>query len=384
MASLYLHIPFCEKKCIYCDFYSVEHLQSMDAFVASLKKEIELYAEYGKRDPVETIFFGGGTPSLLPPKTVGEILNLLAGKFTINKDAEITLEANPGTVDKQKLFDLKAAGLNRISFGVQSFHKSDLEFLSRIHTADEATEAVAWAQQVGFTNINIDLIYALPNQTMAQWEENLRRAISLGTQHLSAYNLIVEEGTPLARMVRAKQVSPLPTDTEAEMYEFTMEYLGARGFDHYEVSNYSLPGFESRHNSNYWNHTNYIGFGPSAHSFWNDRRWWNIANIQSYCQHIEKGETPVAGDEHLSGSQLFEEAVMLDARCGKVDLRSLEERYGAEIEPIAELCDSIATDGLATKISATMYTLTPRGYLLCDEISERIIREKAHTKLHAA
>jgi oxygen-independent coproporphyrinogen-3 oxidase len=386
MASLYLHIPFCEKKCIYCDFYSIESLSSIDAFLRALETEITSYAEYGKRETFETIFFGGGTPSLLSPETIGRLLDLLHRTYTVTDTAEITLETNPGTVDSAKLAGYKSAGINRLSFGVQSFHQKDLGFLSRIHTVQEARDAVAWAKEAGFKNVNIDLIYALPGQTHDEWKDNLDQAMALGTQHISAYNLIVEDGTPLARMVHSKQVSPAPTETEAEMYEMTMEYLASHGFVHYEVSNYALPGCESQHNSNYWNHTNYLGFGPSAHSFWQNRRWWNIANIQTYNNKLNERILPLAGEETLTAEQLLEEEIMLNARCGKIDLGSMADKHGIEIEHSGTLdfVRAMESEGLVTFETATLYTLTPKGFLVCEEISERLIRNLAAATAHAA
>ena len=219
-----------------------------------------MYKSYSENERFETIFFGGGTPSLLAPEEIADILQHLAKTFTVQPEAEITLETNPGTVDRKKLEGFRRAGINRLSFGVQSFFDEDLKFLTRIHSASQAREAVRFAQEAGFNNISVDLIFALPNQTLSRWEENLRFALELNPQHISAYGLIIERGTPLFRMVDAKIVSPQPVETEAAMYEMTMGYLHAAGFEHYEVSNYAKPGFRSVHNCNYWNHSHYIGF----------------------------------------------------------------------------------------------------------------------------
>ncbi|MBI4547235.1 MAG: radical SAM family heme chaperone HemW [Ignavibacteriae bacterium] len=387
MASLYLHIPFCEHKCIYCDFYSVESLDSMDRFLSALKQEIELYADYSIKEEFETIFFGGGTPSLLKPKTLHEILDRLSTTFTIRRDAEVTVEANPGTVDRAKLRSYREAGVNRLSFGVQSFHDDELKFLTRIHSSEQAKVSVLMAKDVGFNNVNIDLIFSLPNQTLQRWEENLRQAVELEPQHISAYSLIVEKGTPLADMVAAKLVSPLPVETEAEMYEFTMAYLRSAGFQHYEVSNYAKPGFRSRHNSNYWNHSNYLGFGPSAHSFWSAtplgdrRRWWNVRSIDGYCEKILNRQLPLAGQEVLTEEQLVEEAIMLGLRSDGIDLYRLSSEFGVDLLTAARSTIEQLTAEHLTTLNDHTLRLTDKGYLLCDEISEVMISSisLAHT-----
>jgi oxygen-independent coproporphyrinogen-3 oxidase len=284
MPGLYIHIPFCERKCVYCDFYSIEGSSMMGRFLESLSHEINLCAQLGRDGLVfDTVYFGGGTPSLLSPSAVGSILDDLHRNFQVAKTTEITLEVNPGTVDSEKLKEFRQIGVNRLSIGIQSFHEHELKFLGRIHSAHEAKACVRSAQEVGYDNVSLDLIYALPGQDLRDCEDNLSTAVSLSPQHISAYSLIVEEGTPLARMVARGEVLPTSEEVETEMYLLTMEYLAARGFEHYEVSNYARRGFHSLHNSLYWNHDSYLGFGPSAHSFWcgepflESTRWWNVA-----------------------------------------------------------------------------------------------------------
>jgi oxygen-independent coproporphyrinogen-3 oxidase len=373
LAGLYLHIPFCEHKCIYCDFYSIEALQPIDEFVNLLKREIGLYAPYGHAETFSTVFFGGGTPSLLKPQVIGELIALLGNTFRLDPGSEITLEANPGTVDLEKLRQYRRAGVNRVSFGIQSFFDDDLRFLTRIHTGDQAIRSVRMAQAAGFDNVSLDLIFALPGQTPDRWERNLRQAVELGPRHISAYSLIVERGTPLSRMVAAKQVSPLPIESEAEMYEFTMKFLGESGYEHYEVSNYALPGYRSRHNGNYWNHTNYLGFGPSAHSFWQNRRWWNVANLRSYCSGICDNRLPVDGEETLTQSELFDESVMLGLRGEGINLDRLQSAYGVDlISRKASLIERLRSDALVV-IDRRFLKLTDKGYLFCDEISRLLL-----------
>lgn len=379
MAGLYLHIPFCEHKCIYCDFYSIENLRGIDAFLDALGREIGMYAEYATGESFGTIYFGGGTPSLLSPSQLGRILSQLHSNYSIASDAEITVETNPGTVDAQKLREYRALGFNRLSVGIQSFHEDELSFLTRIHSAREAKECVRAAHHVGFDNVSLDLIFALPNQTIERWQSNLYQAVELEPQHISAYSLIVERGTPLARMVAAKQVSPVPVEKDALMYERTMEFFATEGHEHYEVSNYARPGYRSRHNSNYWNHTNYLGFGPSAHSFWTSmetresRRWWNIANLSTYIEKLSRGVTPVAGDEILTGQQLLEEAIMLGLRSDGIDFQHLREQFGVDfLESLHSLLDQLFERELAV-VKGGKLRLTDRGFLICDEVCERIL-----------
>ncbi|MFN0157667.1 MAG: radical SAM family heme chaperone HemW [Bacteroidota bacterium] len=378
MPSLYLHIPFCEKKCVYCDFYSLESSSMMGEFLNALHNEIDLYADLGAGSSFSTIFFGGGTPSLLTPAQLESILTHLHRKFSIAPDAEVTLETNPGTATIEKLAAFKSLGVNRLSIGIQSFHEDELHFLTRIHDAAQAMQCVKWARQVGFENYSIDLMYALPGQTRERWLQNLDTAMSLAPLHISAYGLIVEDGTPLARMVQSKQVSPAPTDEEAELYEVTMEYMERRGYEHYEVSNYARPGFRSQHNYNYWTHEPYIGFGPSAHSFWKGmdgtaRRWWNIAHLSHYCERLQKHELPLVSDEQLSTAQLMTERIFLGLRSDGVDMRRFRKDFGVDFagQRGDELRDIVGA-GLAT-IAAGSFRLTSKGYLLCDEICARLM-----------
>lgn len=377
MASLYLHIPFCEKKCIYCDFYSIENFSPLEDFLPALHREIDMRATFVPAATFETIFFGGGTPSLLTPGQLESILAHLHGVFSVDADAEITLEANPGTVTREKLAAYRSLGVNRLSFGVQSFHDEDLKFLSRIHDSRQAFDAVACARDAGFENLNIDLIYALPGQSMSRWEENLRTAVALDTQHLSAYGLIVEDQTPLARMVQARTVSPKPAEEEALFYEATMAFLEQNGFEHYEVSNYARPGFRSRHNYNYWRHVNYLGFGPSAHSFWNEngvaRRWHNIANLSHYCASLRGDRLPLVTEERLTQQQLIAERIFLGLRSDGIDIKQLAEDSASGTPLLREtLVDGLVENGSMIR-TENVLRLTSKGYLLCDEISERLV-----------
>ena len=378
MASLYLHIPFCEHKCIYCDFYSIApaepgetHTPQIGGFLSALDTEIRLRAEDARfREPVETIFFGGGTPSLLHPSEIEKILSLLTSRFSIDPRAEITLETNPGTVDKQKLQAFHSAGINRISMGIQSFHDDDLKFLTRIHTSSEAKQCVIDAYAAGFENVSFDLIFSLPLQSLQRWKSNLDQAIELQPAHISCYSLMVEPGTPLFSMVQSNQVTPLDNEHDAELYEWTMDFLTSHGFEQYEVSNFAKPDYKCRHNINYWNHSNYLSFGPSAHSFWKNERWWNGSNISAYIEQLQNQRLPVSGGEHLSKTTLMEEAIFLGLRSEGIDLDKFRLRFTSDLTAEnSHVLSDLIHKGLA-RMDGRKLRLTAKGYLVCDEICQ--------------
>jgi oxygen-independent coproporphyrinogen-3 oxidase len=379
MASLYIHVPFCEKKCLYCDFYSVESVTGLEDFLSALVREIAAYGDFGRKEPVETVFFGGGTPSLLSPSQLERILHAARSSFSIQPDAEITMEANPGTVDLGKLRGYRDLGVNRLSVGIQSFSEKELRFLSRIHDRGEALAAIEDARAAGFENLSCDLIYSLPGQTRMEWEATLDAALDLGPAHISAYSLIVEEQTPLARMVAAGQVVPSLPESEAELYEATMARLEGAGYEHYEVSSYARPGYRCRHNLAYWSHGNYLGFGPSAHSFWHSadwqeaRRWWNIANVRTYGERLLWGKLPVASEERLGGDALVNERIFLGLRSDGLRLAAVEKDFRFVFHSRQkELIRGLVEEGLAVLEYGNL-RLTSRGYLLCDEIGERLL-----------
>lgn len=378
-ASLYVHVPFCERKCVYCDFYSIENTSRTAEFLQALLREIPMQAHYGSGMEFETIFLGGGTPSLLEPGELNAVLSCLRSSFSVAPDAEITVETNPGTVTQEKLSAYRELGVNRLSIGIQSFSADELHFLSRIHDADQAVQCVEMARQAGFNNINLDLIFSLPGQMLNRWEENLLKALELHPEHLSAYSLIVENHTPLFRMVQSQQVSPNPVETEAAMYERTMKILEDHGFEHYEVSNYARPGLRSRHNYNYWSHRNYLGFGPSAHSFWkNDgeedgRRWWNIPNLSTYCTRLKNDSLPVLSEESVGRDELITERIFLGLRSDGLDVDGLQRDLGFDLLHRQQgFIGQLVNAGSAYFDGASL-RLTPKGFLLCDEICGRLV-----------
>ncbi len=367
--GVYIHIPFCEKKCFYCDFYSIENQSQRSDFVSSLLKEIELYSLSHPKRRADTIFFGGGTPSLLAPAEMGQIIDSVRKNFEITPDAEFTIECNPGTVDTKYLAEYREIGANRLSFGVQSFFDDELKFLSRIHDSKAAVAAFKKARDAGFDNINIDLMYALPGQTKERVLSNLSTAVALAPNHISAYSLIVEPGTPLFSAVANRQVSPADENTEALLYETVMSFMGNNGFHHYEISNYSIPGFKCRHNLKYWDGGEYAGFGPSAHSHLGNRRFWNVSSLNAYLSKLSEGVLPIASTENLSQSETKDEFIFLSLRKGKLSLRLLRATHGVELA--GEFLSGLSVSGYAV-IEGEELVLTRKGFTVCDEIASEI------------
>lgn len=379
MASLYVHIPYCEKKCIYCDFYSVESMHSLSRFLNALERETALAAErYSATEAFETIFLGGGTPSLLSPSTLESILESLYARFSIRPDAEITVETNPGTVDLDKLRGYRSCGVNRLSIGIQSFCPEELKFLGRIHAAEDATSCVEDAYRAGFENVSVDLIFSLPQQTREQWKETLRRAIALEPKHVSTYSLIVEEHTPLHSMVQKGAVSTLTESEDADLYDLAIAMTADHGFRQYEISNFAKAGYECRHNMNYWNHSNYVGLGPSAHSFWKDnmkrgRRRWNVRSIAQYCEAVAHGRLPIAGDEIVDEEKMLSEAVFLGLRTGELNAATLQQLYGIDIISAYDKTLRRFSDEGVLRIDDRRIKLTRKGFMICDAIAESLL-----------
>lgn len=393
MAGLYIHIPFCEKKCIYCNFYSIEVFDGKERFLDALVREIGMRAESlaagGDAPPAyDTIFFGGGTPSLLSPEEMERIFTALRGHFHVAPGAEITMECNPGALTAEWLEGYRGLGVNRLSFGVQSFHDDELRFLSRIHTASEARRSIELARKV-FENVSLDLIFALPNQTRERWRSNLEEGVRLGTEHISAYSLIFEEGTRLHAMRLAGDVRPAPDALEADMYEETMETLAGHGFEQYEVSNYARPGRECRHNLGYWERRSYISFGPSAHAFHTrpsePLRWANYSNLSAYLDAIEAGKLPVASSEVITPQLAIEEIIYLGLRSRGVMLEEFRSVAGIDLPIAARKEVEMMLAGGYASLEEERLKLTRKGYPFADRFAVRLIDavERAIPKLMA-
>lgn len=335
MAGLYVHIPFCKSRCIYCDFYSTTRESEAEAYVGALCREIrnrrqELPGAADGLVRVRTMYIGGGTPSLLSPAQLARISQTIRENYAVEADAEVTVEMNP----EDSVHPAHLRGMNRISLGIQTFSDDLLRLLRRRHTAERAVEAVRGLQAAGIQNISIDLIYGLPGQTLQQWESDLDVAFSLGVQHLSAYALSYEPGTPLWKMRQRGEVQEVADEVSVEMYRRLCERAHEEGFEHYEISNFALPGFRSRHNSSYWTGDPYLGFGPGAHSF--DGVRTRRANRPSLSDYLKAGEEAADGtflppceQEVLSDSELYDEMVMCGLRTrGGINLQRLTERFG--------------------------------------------------------
>jgi oxygen-independent coproporphyrinogen-3 oxidase len=312
-AGIYVHIPFCERKCGYCDFYSEIDTQKIPAFLAALSKEMQLTSDPDIK--ADTLYIGGGTPSLLTPKQMGKIVDLAALNFNLGASSEMTLEINPATAGTRDLQDYAAFGFNRINIGIQSFNDQNLAFLGRKHDSRQALAAVQAAKDAGFSNVGIDLIYGLPDQTAAAWKKDLLQAIRLSPKHISCYLLTYEPHTPLYADMEAGNFAPLPDLHTADLFRMTHNFLSAAGYEHYEISNFARgTRCRSLHNQKYWNFVPYIGLGPDAHSFKNPQRWWNHRSLELYLNDIQHGIPPRSEEEELSQEQQMIESLYLGLR----------------------------------------------------------------------
>ncbi len=314
MAGIYIHIPFCKKACHYCNFHFSTSKKLLPKFINALTKEAEIQQSFLSEN-VETIYFGGGTPSILDVNDLQKIISAIYKNYSVSNSAEITLEANPDDVSEEKLQQWKTLGINRISLGIQSFVKEELEWMNRSHNAKQAIESAQLIQQ-HFDNYSLDLIFGSPLLTKELWLKNIHQALTFQPPHLSCYALTIEEKTVFGNWVTNKKLAPINNDNQAEQFEILMDELEANNYLHYEISNYAKPGFESKHNSSYWQGKNYLGLGPSAHSFNGKSRFWNVANNALYISGIENG-TSVSEVEHLTAKQQFNEYIMISLRTSK-------------------------------------------------------------------
>ena len=374
--GVYIHIPFCRARCAYCDFNTYAGLERlMPSYVAAVRQEIEAASERWGRLFVPTIYFGGGTPSLLSPNLVGELVRALRSTFRVSRDAEITIEANPGTVDVDGLSQLRAMGVNRLSLGIQSAHDDELRLLGRIHTWEKATETVKAARAAGFDNFSLDFIYGLPGQTLARWRETLDAAITLSPEHLSLYCLTIEENTPLAKQIAESQIAHPDPDLAADMYEMAESRLVKAGFFHYEISNWARPNLKvSQHNLTYWRNETWLGMGAGAHSWMDGHRWANAPRPREYIAALEQGRAPVAETEAIDRRLEMGETMMMGLRLaeGVGDARfcarfgvGLEAAFGTELAQLQNL-GLLAWNGQTAR-------LTARGRLLGNQVFMRFL-----------
>ncbi len=311
--GLYVHVPFCRNKCVYCDFYSVMDLSLIPAWLKAIERELPLYTE--KFTDFDSLYLGGGTPSLLTPEELSFLMETIHRYITLDPESEITIEVNPDDVSDEKLALYQNLGINRLSLGAQSFHEEDLHFLGRRHTGRQAQAAVLMAREAGFANLSLDLMYGLPGQSLGGWESTLETALSHSPEHLSCYQLTVEPGTALGRRQTEGCFRLLPEETERQFFLFTSTFLEDKGYLHYEISNFAKgEPWLSRHNCKYWRRAPYLGLGPGSHSYDGERRWWNHRSLQEYCQALNQGRLPVAGEETLTVDQVRLEGLLLGFR----------------------------------------------------------------------
>lgn len=332
MAGIYIHVPFCKTRCIYCDFYTRTDMSPKYNYVLAICKEIELRKSYIADGIVDTIYFGGGTPSQLSVEDFNKIFETIYNTFEVSSDAEITMEANPDDLDISYLDSLQALPFNRLSMGVQSFNDDELKFLKRRHSSKRALDVVNTCKSLGYNNISIDLMYGLPNQTMDIWQRNLDKAISLDIQHISSYHLIYEQGTRLYRLFKMGDVKAVDEELSVEMFSLMIDKLGLAGFEHYEISNFARNGLYSRHNSSYWLGKKYLGLGPAAHSFDGENRAWNIPSISKYITAIGEHRLPLE-IENLDRNTRYNDFILTGMRTmWGVDLIVLERLFGTKLK----------------------------------------------------
>lgn len=367
MAGIYIHVPFCKSKCIYCDFYSIALKSLIPDYCKAISKEISLRKSQLTDKNINTIYFGGGTPSSLSIEEIKGILSSISSNYDIGSNAEITFEANPENLDAEYLSSLRKIGINRLSIGIQSFDDEMLKFLKRRHTAQKAIDCIKIARDCGFNDISIDLIYGINGRTNEMWEQELDIAFSLPITHISCYCLGIEEGTLLHRYTQEGKYKPADDETCLQQFLIFDQKVRENGFEHYEISNAGKPKFHSRHNSSYWDRTEYLGFGPAAHSYYNNTRSWNIANVKEYCEKIDENDG-YSTAEQLNPDDIFEETLMLGLRTAKgLNLAEIEENFGRQKanhlkDAIAKLPEDLYT------FNGQQFSLTAKGMFVSNGI----------------
>jgi oxygen-independent coproporphyrinogen-3 oxidase len=366
--GLYVHVPFCGSKCVYCDFFSVADSSLIPDWLEGIKREAALYT--GRFDAFDTLYVGGGTPSFLSDDTLSALFIHLRGCFSLVPGSEITIEANPDDISREKLSHLKNLGVNRVSLGVQSFHDQDLVFLKRRHSAGQAGEALELIKsESGAFKLSLDLIFGLPGQTETAWLDSLEQALSYEPEHISCYQLTYEEGTPLSLMRDQGLITPCEEDRAERLFLAASRFLEDHGYVHYEISNFALGDENrSRHNRKYWRHTPYLSLGPSAHSFKDNQRWWNVRSIETYCAALAEGGSPMEDTESLTGDQLELEAIFLGLRTREgFPIKILGHGHGYD-EKLSKLEDA----GFITVRNGQVQP-TIKGFLVADSLPLQIL-----------
>ena len=368
MSCIYIHIPFCKTRCIYCDFFSTTQLELREQYVEAVCKEIEMTNKYLNGDTIHSIYFGGGTPSQLDTTQIGRILNTVQAHHSIVQNCETTIELNPDDVTSEYVESLSSLPVNRVSLGIQTFNDNTLRFIHRRHTSQQAIDAVRLLQNHGFSNISIDLMFGFPGETLEDWQNDIEHALQLGIQHISAYSLMYEEGTELYRLLSSQQIHEIDEELSRNMYQTLMERLADAGFEHYEISNFAKPGYYSRHNSSYWNDTKYLGIGAGAHSYNGIIRQSNISNIKAYIDGIHEG-MPKCDTEMLTRDQQYNETVMTRLRTSQgLNTDIIKERFGTDYyNHLMTAATPYYNIGLL-KIDEGNLSLTPKGIYISNDI----------------
>jgi oxygen-independent coproporphyrinogen III oxidase len=368
MQGIYIHIPFCSQACHYCDFHFSTSLSSRDEMVKMICREIELRSDYLSKKNLDTIYFGGGTPSVLSPQELERIIEVIHKHFQITNDTEITIEANPDDLNKEKILELIKIGVNRLSIGIQSFHNEHLKYLHRIHSSEEAELSVKRAQDIGINNISIDLIYGIPAATHQIWIKDLEKALSLNVKHISSYCLTIEPKTVFGKWLKMSRIKNTEEEFSAFQFELLIKSMVDQGYEHYEVSNFSKPGFHSRHNSNYWLGGHYLGIGPSAHSYNGDSREYNVANNAGYIRSIREGIIPKEV-ENLSERDKINEYILTGVRTKwGCDFLMLEDKFKMDISSFNKILEPYTLDGYL-EYKDGIAKLTSKGMLIADKIT---------------
>ena len=368
MAGIYIHIPFCKRRCIYCDFFSTTQSEKKSAYVRAVCRELEMRKDYLEGEDIETIYLGGGTPSQLLREELQEIFDYIYKVYPVREDAEITLEANPDDLTPEYVAMLRQLPINRISMGIQTFQEETLKLLHRRHTATQAIEAFRRCREVGFQNISIDLMYGLPGETLETWKEDLQQAIGLRPEHISAYHLIYEEDTVLWKLREQHQVEEADEDLSVSLFSTLIEQLSEAGYQHYEISNFCLPGLHSRHNSSYWTGKKYLGCGPSAHSFNGVSRQWNVASLDDYLKGVEGGQLDYEVEE-LDLYTRYNDFVLTSIRtCWGMPLSTLRSDFGEELYRYCLRMAKPHLDQGVLEKSEDVLKLTRKGIFVSDGI----------------
>ena len=366
MAGIYIHVPFCYSRCSYCDFYKTTNQQFKDEYIKALCKEIKLYQSFLQKENIETLYFGGGTPSTLTISELKEIIDLINQFTPVNSIKELTLEVNPDDINDKYISDLVHLGVNRLSMGIQSFFDEHLRKMNRRHNSRQALQAIEIAKTNGIDNMSIDLIYGLPYMSFEEWKTNVQLAIESNVQHISAYHLTFEKGTLYYDYLKKGKLVEVPEESSVQQFDYLRDELTKAGFDHYEISNFSLPDLESQHNSNYWTGEKYLGLGPSAHSFDGSNRRWNVRDVKRYIDNIEKNECFYETEE-LSSIDRYNELVMLGLRTQrgfKLALiesfsETIRQFFARELKKQQEQAKVIIKDGFC-RVSADSKMITDR------------------------